>query len=345
MSYDPRFEDYQRLGLRFARTVNDLDAFSTARAYAGFGRRYAQNRDALPQSDADRAFHLVAEATVLIDYELPFAPDEAVDRLVRDAEEKLEEAIELDSSCHDARRMLAAARSQGFEGYYRFLTDGSERVRRDCERWRREATSELPTGEQATLAGELAMRPYLRWLSTQATKALVCGRYRKAVELSEQLLELDPNDTSDARFTCAYAYAKLEDAAGIESVAKRARTIGGAREDAWLLLARLALAYKRRDFDDARKHIATLIDTYPHAALALSRQDELVDGVFSRLACAPFSEDELILAVSEGAVLLQEGRYTEERGPLGGWIASQEDVVAGARADAAYDAARSGGAR
>ena len=345
MAFDPRMEDYQRLGLRFARTVNNRDAFSAARAFAGFGRRYAQNRDALPQSDEDRAFFLVAEAAVLIDYELPFAPDNQVDKLVSDAEEKLEEALELDQACHDARRMLAAARSQGFEGYYRFLEDGRERVRRDCERRRQEATADLPTGDQAMFAGELAMRPYLRWLSTQATKALVCGRYRKAVELSRQLLELDPFDMSDARFTCAYAYAKLEDLGGIEYVAEHAHRLRGKKDDAWLLIARIAFAHNRRYYDAARKHLDTLIKSYPHAALALSRQDELVDGVFSRLACEPYSEDELILAVSEAAVLLQEGRYTEAHGPLGSWIASQEAVVSGARADAAYDAARGGGAR
>lgn len=336
MSYDPRMEDYQRLGLRFARTVSDLDAFGAARAFAGFGRRYAQNRDALPQSDEDRAFHLVAEATVLIDYELPFAPDSKVEGMVKSAEEMLEEAIELDDGCHDAHRMLAAARSQGFEGYYRFLADGSERVRRDCERRRAEATADLPAGDQAELAGNLAMRPYLRWVSAQATKALVCGRYRKAVELSEQLLELDPADECDARFTCAYAFAKLEDSSGLESLAKRLRTDDGRRrrEDAWLLISRLALAHKRRDYDAARRHLTAIINAYPHAALTLSRQDELVDGVFSRLACQPFSEDELILAVSEGTVLLQEGRYAEERGPLGSWIAAQESVVAAAGADA-----------
>ena len=33
-------------------------------------------------------------------------------------------------------------------------------------------------------------------------------------------------------------------------------------------------------------------------------------------------------------MLLQEGRYAEEHGPLGSWIAAQECVVSGAREDA-----------
>jgi hypothetical protein len=48
---------------------------------------------------------------------------------------------------------------------------------------------------------------------------------------------------------------------------------------------------------------------------------ELPDGVFSRLAVPPFSEDELILAVSEATVLFQEGRDQEGRGSFGSWAA------------------------
>ncbi|MBQ1839823.1 MAG: hypothetical protein II128_00615, partial [Atopobiaceae bacterium] len=51
------------------------------------------------------------------------------------------------------------------------------------------------------------------------------------------------------------------------------------------------------------------------------------DGVFARLAVAPFSEDELILAISEGTVLLQEGRDDAGRGVLGTWIVRQTGLA------------------
>ena len=86
-------------------------------------------------------------------------------------------------------------------------------------------------------------------------------------------------------------------------------------------LSRLSLAHKRHDLDEARRHLAQLTTTYPHASFALASQKELPDGVFSRLAVPPFSEDELILAVSEGTVLLQEGRDDAGRGVLGTWVA------------------------
>lgn len=45
--------------------------------------------------------------------------------------------------------------------------------------------------------------------------------------------------------------------------------------------------------------------------------------MFSRLAAIPYSEDEIILAVSEGAVLLQEGIAPVGRGVLSTWVAHE----------------------
>ena len=320
MSYDPHREDYQRLGLRFARSLDGKDPAAATRAFASFGRRFSQNRDSLPQSDADRAFHLVAEATTLIDYELPFADDDHAEQLIDQGHHLLDEAIALDAHCHDAIRMKQAAESRSFESYYDFLASNADSVRAACEEARAQTHDDSP--ERALLEADIAMRPYYRWLATQAGKAVICGRNREAIRLSEKLLDLDPQDSSDVRFTCAIAYAKLEDDAGLERFAARTKPLMRAgTEDAWMQLARISLAHKRHDMDEASRLLGRLIATYPHAALALTSQKELPDGVFARLAVAPLSEDELILAVSEGTVLLQEGRDDAGRGVLGTWIA------------------------
>ena len=335
MAYDPRREDYQRLGLRFARTLDSSDAFGAARAITSFSRRYAQSRDSLPQSDEDRAFHLVAEATDIIDYQLPFTTDEAAPSMLDSAELLLDEAMDLDASCHDARRMKAAATCASFEGYYRFLSNGADEVRQACSERQAHAREEY-RGPNVELAADIAMRPYLRWLSTLAGKALICGRYGKTVRLANDLLAIDPSDQCDVRFTAALAYAKLEDERGLDDLAERCRGIDGAGDDAWLLLARVALAHKRRDLPGAQEALGAMMRAYPHAAVTLVRQDELPDGVFSRLAVAPHSEDELILAVSEATVLLQEGRDESDKGVLGRWIASEPSVVAAAKSDETY---------
>ncbi len=324
MAFDPRREDYQRLGLRFARDLDGSDPLSAMRAFSTFGRRFASMRDTLPQSDADRAFHLVADAAVVIDYRLPFATDEQIEPLVLQAWKMIDEALALDELCHDAVRMRFAGTLPSFENSYDFLREGASEVLASCrERAAREASD--ASAERARLAAEIAMRPYYRWMASLAEKALICGRNRACIQRAHELLELDPADSADVRFTCALAYAKLEDEQGLDAFAAKnaqhERGIGA--EDAWMLLSRCALAYKQRDFDAARAQLRRITEIYPHAALNLMDQKELPESVFSRLAVSPGSEDELILAISEATVLLLDGRY-----PLGSWVEQEARRIA-----------------
>ena len=327
MAFDPHKEDYQRLGLRFARGLTADDPLATGRAFASFGRRFAQDRDSLPQTDADRAFHLVADATTLIDYQLPFATDEEAETIIGRGHQLLDEALALDPACYDALRMKMSAECPSFESYYDFLREEAPAVKSSCIA-QQAASADDSSSERATLAAELALRPYLRWLATLASKAVICGRNREAIRIGETLLQLDPQDAADVRFTCAIAYAKLEDETGLDRFAARTKPLVRAgTDDAWMQLSRISLAHKRHDMAEARRLLTRLVDTYPHASTALTSQKELPDGVFARLAVAPFSEDELILAISEGTVLLQEGRDDAGRGVLGTWIVRQTGLA------------------
>lgn len=321
MAFDPQREDYQRLGLRFARSLDRGSAASATREFATFSRRFALDRDSLPQSDSDRAFHLVAVASKCIDYELPFAQEDKARELIETGHRILDEAISLDPHCYDAIRMKTAATSPSFDAFLDFLNRMEPEVHAHCEQERAQVGKE-PSGERARLMADLAMRPYLRWLATQAEEALICGRNREALRLAHKTLELDAHDKADVRFTAALACAKLEDEDALQELVDTCHAAGLMRpaDDAWTQLARIALAHKRHDLDAARSILDTLLATYPHAAEALIRQNELPDGVFARLAVAPYSEDEIILALSEGTVLLQEGIDLQGRGVLSTWV-------------------------
>ena len=298
VSFDPRREDYQRLGLRFARELDGRDSASAVHAFSTFGRRFASMRDTLPQSDADRAFHLVADAAVMVDYQLPFVPDAQV---------------------HDAVRMRFAGTRPTFERSYDFLREGASEVLASCRAQADEAASDA-FPDRARLGVAIAMGPYYRWMASLAEKALICGRNRACIKICQELLEMDPADTADVRFTCALAYAKLEDEQGLDALAAKNAELerGIGAEDAWMLLSRCSLAYKRRDFDRARAQLRRLIDNYPHAVVNLGDQREMPEGVFARMAATPGSEDELMLAISEGTVLLMDGRY-----PFGAWVENE----------------------
>ena len=188
MAFDPKREDYQRLALRFAHELDAGDPMIAARSFASFGRRFAQDRDSLPQSDSDRAFHLVTLATDLIDYQLPFASDEQATSIVSRGREFLEEAIALDPDCHDAVRMLFSPSEAAFDSRYLFLREHEE-VEASCAAEAESAANEAGS-ERAELAVTLATRPYLRWLASMAELALICGRNLETVRLCENLLSL-----------------------------------------------------------------------------------------------------------------------------------------------------------
>lgn len=309
------------MGLRFARSLDKTDPSAAARSFAAFGRRFAQDRDSLPQSDRDRAFHLVALAAKNIDYELPFSTDYEAPKLIERSHQLLDEALSLDPRCHDAWRMKAAARNDSFEDFFAFLAEHADEVRESCEEERDRAAGQEEVAERARLAADIAMRPYLRWVATQAAQALICGRNREAARLARVALDEDPRDMSDARFTLFLALAKLEDEASLDAfLATWPQRSQRPADDAWALLSHLALAHKRHDLAAARDHLGKILRTYPHAPEALIRQMELPEGVFARLSVIPYSEDELVLAISEGTVLLQEGRDPEGRGVLSTWI-------------------------
>ena len=321
MAFDPQREDYQRLALRFAYSLDDTDTAHETSAFMAFGRRFAQDRDSLPQSDSDRAFHLVTLASKAIDYELPFAPEDQAQKIIKDGHRILDEALSLDPHCYDALRMKAAAANPSFDSFLTFLNESASEVRAYCTEQANNISPDV-SDERRRLLSDLAMRPYVRWVANQAEEALICGRNRETLRLAEHALELDPSDMADIRFTAALAYAKLEDEAGLDRFVKSRHGSGQTRpfDDAWTYIAYLALAFKQHDMQRAFGHIKDLVARYPHAAEALIRQNEFPDGVFARLAVMPYSEDEIILALSESTVLLQEGVDLEGRGVLSSWI-------------------------
>ena len=334
MAHDSRREDYLRMSLRFALSLDSGDPARAAREFATFGRRLARERDSLPQSDADRAFHLVSLATELVDYRLPFAGDALAETLVSRGRALLDEALSLDADCHDAARMRFSLDTPSAEERHRFLSERADEVRAACEAERERLCDTLDEARRP-LGASVAMRPWWRWLADMAECALICGRNRAAIDACERLLASDPRDLSDARFTLAYALAKLEDQPGLERLAARYPALAAPRaaDDAWIRLAQIALAHKSYRLAEARRLTERLLDAYPGCAPTLIRQMEIPDGRFARIRVPAYGEDELIVAVSEGIVLLQEGMERTGKGVLGAWLARTAAELSGEKYD------------
>lgn len=318
MALDSHMEDYLRLSLHYAAQSTVTNPFEAAQAATVFANRYQKKRDSLEQTDADRAFGLVVKATELIDYQLPFMGDEAGGvATIDEARALLEEAIELNAQCWDAQRMLSAASASSPSDYQHYLMANKDKVKQSCE----QAAGNLITTDPEMMELEqlLAMRPYVRWVAAAASIALVCGRYRLCVELCKEGLELEEGDPADLSFTLALAYAKLEDLDAFKELMENHPQQYGT---AWFQLAAMALGFKDGDLDFASKMVDRILNTYPDSELVLALQNDIPDGVYARFLVEPGSQDELILAVSEATVLLQEGCDTHERGAMGSWLAS-----------------------
>ena len=346
MAFDPQQEDYERMVLRFYQSMSADEAKSASRRFASFGDRFAHRRDTLPQTDTDRAFHLVSEAAILIDYRLPFAAESAANSLIQKAQKELSEALTLDPGSTDASRMMEAAELSSYEGYFRYLADNEQKALDEADRARARLVRDGAPEEEQQLAQHLAYAPYLRWLAAEAGRALVCGHYRFCLEVAGRALALDPQDEAGVLDTAAYAYAKLEDDEGFAALNRRMAEAGRA-ESVWTRMAALSLAFSTHDLDRSRDILREILASYPEADDILVAQHELPDGVYARLAVEPGSEDELILAVSEGAILLQEGRDSAERGTLSTWVSQEVPrlVAEGTRPRHIGAKARKGGLR
>ena len=178
MSIDPHFEDYQRLSVRFARDLDPRRPLRCRARRGGFrsslslqqGTHFRKRTQTAPSTSWSRR---VTSLTTSCPSPRMIPPRR---KTILEARKCLNEALDLDPSCHDARRMLAAASSGSPTADHRYLADNAASVREACER--NAASYELPEGDLKDVATLLAFRPYLRWIAIEASNALVCGRYR-----------------------------------------------------------------------------------------------------------------------------------------------------------------------
>ena len=354
MAFDPIQEDCLRLileGMRRDRIYPLENSEYIARNMEAFQRDPAQ----LIRTDRDRSFHLTAKAALVADYQAPFAADEEErDRQDDIAAGYLQEAVSLDPGNWDARRMLAEMDAETNDAFLTYLRENREAVAHDAA----VAVASAQDPYSREYASDLAHRPYLRWMATLASRALISGRYRMALDTANSSLAYAPDDPADVRHTAVLAMAKLEYTAKDISTWRRAHAAayvddgpaqrledpadagaGRRRTDPWTLLARLSAAWRSFDYSAADRILRDLLRICPRAPHVLYYQAEFAEGIFSRLNVEPGSEDELMLAVSEATPLLQEGLDAPECAPFSAWISNNERVIGALDDRDAVDAA------
>lgn len=337
MAFDPAQEDCHRLVLGAMRRgrASLTDATFVERCMGLF----QNDIDKLIVCDKDRSFHLIAKAAELIDYRIPFLPDEAeAEREAARSENMVRESCSLDPDNWDAKRVLVALTAASNDEYVQYLLDNLEAVKDDTAR-RMAAADDAYSKEEA---GDLVRRPYLRWLAALSSRLLISGRYRMSLDYANRALAFSPIDQAGVRFTALLAMAKLEctqedierfrrdNALAFQDPmpARRPLRKSAATADPWTLIAQMSVAYREYDYDTAEKTLRTILRSYPRAAECLYCQTEFPDGIYSRVNIAPGSQDELILALSEATPLLQEGLGAPDNAGFATWIATHKLVQA-----------------
>lgn len=336
MAFDPIQEDCHRLILATMRRKRIMP-LENQPFIERCMEEFQEDPSQLIKSDRDRSFHLVARATELIDYRVPFIPDDTqAEEEANEAEHELAEAISLDKDNWDAQRMLTALQADSNTSYMEYLLAHKDEVKRSLD----EALVHTSDPYDREFAGDLARRPYLRWLAALASQSLIAGRYRLALDAVEESLALAPDDPADIRFTGLFIMAKLEcsredlrryrarhrlsfQAGGI---LRRRNHQGEKIPDAWSLIAELSVAYHEFDFVGATRVLRNILRLYPRAARALYYQAEFPEGVYARVNVTPQTDDELILALSEATPLLQEGMGSPTNACFATWVGSHELV-------------------
>ena len=352
MAFDPIEEDCMRLTIAAAQR-DHVRPFENPLVLEHYIEAFRTEPAQLIHTDRQRSFHLTAKAAELIDYRIPFAATEREAHEQADlGEHYLAEAVELDPAHWDAQRMLAAMRADAPSDYVSYLQQHQSEVEAAGAAHADAAHQEadIPTRE---FLRELDRRPYLRWLAALASQELIAGRYRKALDTALESLAIAPFDPAGARHTAVLALAKLE-ATDQELDAFLARHAGAYRaaallhgsmaagqpdnqpadtdprapweHDAWVLIARMGIAYRELDYDRASATLRTIIDTFPSAPQSLYYQAEFPDGLWGRVRVAPGSDDELVIALSEATPLLQEGIGAPEVASFATWVGEHELV-------------------
>ena len=321
MAMSARGEDFERLAIRWADAPHTKEGYpNIIAAISAFPERFVANRDSLPQNDTDRAFALVCRACELLDVRLASASgDEEANRITAEATGCLDEALKLDPTCYDALRIRHMLEFGPRDAMVGFLTESADEVLEMCQATSRANDIDVPQG---AWSHSVYMRPYRRWQLTLANEQLNSGRYRRSLEVCEALLEQDAPDMAGARLVAAYDCVKLEDPEALAALI--ARFPGD--DNAWFALARLFMAYKQRRLDDAAAILHDIVRRFALAGTTLTYQDELPAGSFGHLEYAPGSADELFVAVSEAAVILDEN-CGEGLSPLSQWIADDAIVT------------------
>lgn len=144
--------------------------------------------------------------------------------------------------------------------------------------------------------GILETRPYIRLVYSIASLYQEMGSYRKAIELYENIIELNKNDNMGARYSLMGLYAMLEEPEKMFAIIKRYP-----EDSIPTHLFQFVLAYKQLDYTKARKHLRSIQSRVPDFKYFINGQldEEDIEREEIPGTYRPYSLEEIIMYMSE----------------------------------------------
>lgn len=208
-----------------------------------------------------------------------------------------QKALKLDPYCLDAEMIIAQAKSETIDDFKKNL----EKIIQKGEKQliQRGISMEEDAGQ---FYGILQTRPYMRIRKAYLDLLLEMGRFRSAVSEAEELLRLCENDNLGIRYSLMALYSYFEEESKTLELFQKYK-----EDTAFMLLPLIALYYKIDNAKKMRTYILKLNNKNPDFQKALeiimSGDEEELSEFTSMEMYRPFSVEEVILAISEGAYL------------------------------------------
>lgn len=208
-----------------------------------------------------------------------------------------QKALKLDPYCLDAEMIIAQAKSETIDDFKKNLEKIIQKGEKQLTQ--RGISMEEDAGQ---FYGILQTRPYMRIRKAYLDLLLEMGRFRSAVSEAEELLRLCENDNLGIRYSLMALYSYFEEESKTLELFQKYK-----EDTAFMLLPLIALYYKIDNAKKMRTYILKLKNKNPDFQKALeiimSGDEEELSEFTSMEMYRPFSVEEVILAISEGAYL------------------------------------------
>ncbi len=213
-------------------------------------------------------------------------------------------ALKMDPYCLDAEYLIAQSEAESID----VLVTKMEKIIRKGEKQLEERGISMEE-DAGSFYGLWETRPYMRIRKGYLELLLEMGRFCMAISEAEELLRLSENDNLGVRYSLMALYCYFEDEKNALDLLGRYK-----EESSFMLLPLIALYYKMGNVKKMRKYIKKLQSSNSDVQSAIEMlmdadQEETLIDIANSEMYSPFSEEEFILAFTEGSYLYMSMRY------------------------------------